>query len=253
MHKAIIAILALLLLVSVGLPLNIVFRSAQILGSGLDADPGSVEGFYRTGTYGMDPNLALTAIEEHSSIPFLAEEAILPPINSGTRTNWTQKEYSQAAQEFFTFVWKETLNRDWSIHKMSFFTDCRERPAGFSQSTFIYYQLIFQQGKLQYKGRAITISPAEGKVSWGGDSVFPRPILGRTMVDLDTLKITADQALEIAEQNGGAMKRQSLQNECNLRLYFDGNWKVVYADKATGLSMLEIDVDPYTGKIIKTR
>jgi hypothetical protein len=127
-----------------------------------------------------------------------------------------------------------------------FDTSCKENPADFESATFIFYQLIFQQRELKYNARAIEISLLNRNISWGGDNIFYRPVFGANVIDLDKLKISADEALSIAEENGGKTMRQSVQNDCDLYLVLDGNWQVVY----DGSSTLKINIDPYTGKII---
>ena len=46
--------------------------------------------------------------------------------------------------------------------------------------------------------------------------------------------------------------RQSVQNNCDIYLVFNGDWQVVYDVGNEAFSNLEINIDPYTGKIIKS-
>jgi hypothetical protein len=135
---------------------------------------------------------------------------------------------------------------------MSFETSCKDNPNGFEFGTFVFYQLIFQDGELGYNARAVEISPKYEEVFWGGDSTFYRPVFGAPMVDVDKLGITADEVLDISEDNGGRAIRQSVLNNCYIHLYFNGDWEVNYVGP-DGLPILQIEgIDPYTGMITKS-
>jgi len=56
-------------------------------------------------------------------------------------------------------------------------------------------------------------------VEWGGETNLPHPIFGQKGFDLSKFKISADDALRIAEENGGAKFRSDYNNECNIQLY----------------------------------
>lgn len=77
--------------------------------------------------------------------------------------------------------------------------------------------------------------------------------MGAHIIDLNKIYISADEVLGIAEENGGKAARQNVNNNCELYLLFNKNWEVVYASEANGLSLLEIVINPYTGKIISSR
>lgn len=67
------------------------------------------------------------------------------------------------------------------------------------------------------------------------------------------LKFTADDALRMAEANGGEAERLADHNRCELYLvlYGGGQWDVYYELLSTGLNSLHISVDPYIGSIHK--
>lgn len=251
-QKAVIVILLVMLLLAVYIPLKVILSSARIWEVGTDNDPGDTTGFYKTGSYKINTNTILESIDRKQTPVFLPDTTVFPNLNANRKFAWTQSDYEKVASALFEFVWKESLNGNWSIHKMFFDANC-EDPVGFERASFVYYQLIFQQQELKYEARAVDISPIDGNVSWGSDTVFPRPILGANVIDFDKLKITADEALSIAEENGGKSGRESVQDKCDLYLLFDGDWKVVYASGANGLSILEVTIDPHTRRITTSR
>jgi hypothetical protein len=76
-------------------------------------------------------------------------------------------------------------------------------------------------------------------------------------IDMAQLKISADQALQIAESNGGEEKRASVKNACSisLQLILDRTnrwqWKVYYHRHDDRTLFFNILIDPYTGEVVK--
>lgn len=249
-QKIIILAQLLLLVIVLFVPLKIVITSAGYSKPGQDLDPGDISEFHATGGYKIDTNTILNSIKNKQTPPFLPETESTADSDLSTGVAWSQKNYMKVVDALFEFVWKESLDKNWSIHKMSFKADCDKASAGFEYATFVFYQLIFRQGELRYNARALEISPHYERVSWGGDSTFYRPILGAYVIDRDKLRISADDVIKIAEANGGEVLRQSIQDKCNVQLYFSGDWEVDYVG-TNGLPILNMDIDANTGKVVE--
>ncbi len=248
-QKTIVAALLVLLLAVLCILLTIVFDLGNIFDSGL-YDPVTIFDFSYTGSYKIDPNTILKSIDSEQSLVFLPETTVISDLNTNNELAWTQLEYYKIAAVLFEFVWKEPLNKNWSIHRMSFDTNCKENPVGFERATFVFNQLLFQGENFRYNARAVEIAPLDGEVLWGGGNTYPRPIFGESQFDLDNLKITADDALSIAEKNGGMALHQSVQNRCTLSLFLEEeSWEVVYFGLSTIGTSPKIYIDPYTGKV----
>jgi hypothetical protein len=248
-QKTTIIFLLTILTIVLYFPLKIVINSARFFEIGQDIDPGDTSNFNKTGSYKINASTVLESIDHNQESIFMPDTTVLPDLDIHNRTVWTQKEFWKIANSLFETVWKESLDSKWSIHKMSFKTTCKENPAGFEYATFVFYQLILQKGELNYNARAIDISQLDGIVSWGSDSVFARPVFGANTIEMDKLKITADKAFSVAEENGGKAIRQSLQNKCDLFFVLNGTWQVVY-EGYDGLPVLEMKIDPLTGEIV---
>lgn len=250
-QKIVILILSILLVIVLCFPLKIIVDSAGFSMPGQDSDPGDTSQFNEIVSYKINANTILESVNGNKIPELLPESALSSDSNTYSGLAWTQADYMKIVRALFEFVWKETLNSNWSMHKMSFQTRCKDNLDGFESGTFVFYQLIFQNEELSYNARAITISPSYEQVIWGGDSTFYRPIFGATMVDTDKLGITADEVLDISEDNGGRATRESVQNNCEINLFFNGNWDVYYFGP-DNLPILHIEgIDPYTG-IIKS-
>jgi hypothetical protein len=249
-QKAIVVASLGLLLAVLCILLKMVFDLGNIFDSEL-YDPATINDFSYIGSYKIDPSTILKSIDGEPSMVFLPETTVMPASNTNNEVAWTQAEYYKIAAILFEFVWKEPLNKNWSIHRISFGANCKENPVGFERATFVFNQLLFQGENFRYNARAVEIAPLDGEVFWGGGNTYPRPLFGKSQFDLDNLKITADDALSIAEKNGGKALRQSGQNRCRVGLYLEeGGWNVVYFGLVTIGRSPETYIDPYTGKVI---
>jgi hypothetical protein len=215
-------------------------------------DPIEADTFSNSGSYNIDANTILKSIDSGQSPIFLPETVQTSNSNINSTLGWTQAEHLKVAVALFEFEWKESLSKDWSIHKIIFRRNrnCQENLVGFEYSTFVFHRL--SQDGSDYNARAISISLPYGIVSWGDGETYP---LGGIEFDVNKLKITADDAFSIAEKNGGKAARQSVQNKCRLSFFLDENWRVIYYGPISNNSpkLFEITIDPYTGEIISSR
>ncbi len=216
--------------------------------------PTGPAGFPDTGVFTIDPGTILASLDAGNVDVFLPESISLDdldwtgPVLYKQPIPWRQSDYLKTASALNQFVWKDTLD-DWSLFDMSFHTTCQEDPYGLTGGDFRYFKTIFDKGKIKYTWRTMFMIPEYLNVVWGGGAVYPHPPLGWKKIDLSRLKVTAEDAIRIAEENGGREARLKVQNECNIVLLlmpqrFEG-WKVNIG------SDFEIQIDPYTGKIIK--
>lgn len=167
---------------------------------------------------------------------------------------WTQEEHLSIAEAVSQFNWKDTL-RDWDLYEMGFILNCRENLNGFEQSYMTYFKEISDEnGDKAYTVRSIAIVPKSTYVEWGGGAEFSIPLFGWKNIDQDRLRINAEKALTIAEENGGRNARLRFNNECRVRVFLEpqmypDGWQIWY--EVGGRSQLKITIDPFTGKIIK--
>jgi len=207
--------------------------------------------FNDMGSYKIDTETILAALDRGETDVFMPELATPQAPALEKPIMWHQSDYLKIASALHQFVWSETLD-DWGLYSMSFDATCQDKPDGFSNGDFTYFKTIFYGGKLTYTAREMLVTPRYGDVSWGGGTDFPRPILGWKSVDLKRLKVTAEDALRIAEENGGITVRLAVQNKCTISLILLGyeSWDVAY-EGSNGLFIFQIKIDPYTGQVIK--
>jgi len=209
--------------------------------------PVGLGSYLETGYYAITPETILASLDRGETkifMPLLATpEANLFPSGSFP---WRQQDYLKIANALSRFVWKDTLE-DWKLYKMDFDKDCNDNPVGFDDAQITYFKT---EGE-QYTTREVDIYPLSKEVDWGGgDTHFPRPFFGWKSIDLEKLQVSADDALQIAETNGGKQARLAVKNECKILVVVAPNinhdsWDVGYYSGAT--TLFEMLVDPYSG------
>lgn len=211
--------------------------------------------YKETGLFGIDPGTILSSLEKGMSDVFLPDSRLLDDRYSGPITYnkpvvWSQADNLKIVSALNTYVWKDTLN-DWKLFRMIFNVVCQDNINGLPGGIFTYFATTFDKGKIIDTWREVEIDPEYSLVAWGGGAKFPHPILGRKDIDLSRLKVTAEEAIRIAEENGGRNIRLKAKNQCSIHLtllpeVYKG-WQVTY----NTTDAFEIFIDPYTGEIIK--
>jgi hypothetical protein len=132
---------------------------------------------------------------------------------------------------------------------MTFHIDCQDDLSGLPGGTFSYFRTTLTKGKIAYTWREMEIDPTYLFVAWGGNAKFAHPLFGWKSIDLSKLQVSAEDAIKIAENNGGREARLNVQNQCGIHLLlmperYKG-WLVDYQS-----ADFEIMIDPYTGEVI---
>ncbi len=167
---------------------------------------------------------------------------------------WHQAEYVRIATAAFQYIWGETP-REWNLYRMTFDTRCASVGSGFAVADFVFFRPVWIHGTLHYTGRQIWMLPLDNVITWGGGANYPHPVLGWKSIDLEHLKISADEALRIAELNGGQTGRLGAGNGCLIHLTllpdaYGGEWSVMYTSTANK-TLLDLNVNTKTGEVSK--
>jgi hypothetical protein len=203
-----------------------------------------LSGYPDTGSYKFDSETILEALDRGDLDVFVPSST---PLAHPIPSSWKQTDYLTIANALHRYVWKETLE-DLTLHDLMFYGDCQSDPIKFDVINFTYYKTI---PILQYTARMIVIYPLNGEVAWGGGANYPRSIFEKWKgINLQMLKITADDALQIAEDNGGREAHLSINNGCRVHISLSSNdqyWHVTYSDERA-YNIFEIIIDAYTGE-----
>jgi hypothetical protein len=157
---------------------------------------------------------------------------------------WHQEDFLKIAVAINQFAANDNFT-DWGISTASFTIRCENYQQGFSDLHLIIFKPIWNNGQLYYEAREIWIVPDYKIIRWGDGRIYPRPIFGWNKVNLDDFQITAEQALSIAEQNGGKQLRLTEDNNCIISVIGDTDkWIVLYSPIA------EYEIDSLTGEVL---
>lgn len=215
--------------------------------------------YYNHGFFRIYPETLIESLDNGKSDAFFPETSNIDemgwrgPALYDKPIQWDQLDYIKIIDALNRYVWKDNLN-DWNVYSLYFYADC-QNSNGFWEGEIIYYKTIFNNGRFEYITRYVLIEPTYLDVAWGGGVNFPRPPLGWKKINLSKLKILANDALRIAEENGGREVRLKARDDCraiSVRLQPEsGNpgWVVDYGSSDYHDFVLQID--PYTGEIIK--
>lgn len=211
--------------------------------------PSTIGTFADTGDFTINPTTILASLnrgEMSVFTPTLATPSADKLFMPGS-IQWTQSDYLKVANALSQVVWKDSLE-GWFIYHLAFKNECQDNLSGFDSVDIIYYKTIEVSRQKMYTARYIKIYPLAGVIYWGGGTNFPISE-GWGAIDLKEFKITADDALRIAEENGGMKARSSVHNDCSISISLpnhnnDDSWDIAYYYRVN----FEIIVDPYSGE-----
>ncbi|MBN2117500.1 MAG: hypothetical protein JW730_13065 [Anaerolineales bacterium] len=201
--------------------------------------------------YQIDPETILTSLDQKDTNVFTpmlvtpSSDAQFPPRNTFL---WTQSDYLKIANALSQHEWNEPLDlKNWSVYYLAFGGECQGNTSGYNHMEITYYKTIKGIVGKTYQARHIEIYPFASEVGIGDSSSFDRRyFVGNNPIDLTKFKISADDALRIAEENGEKDVRLKYQDGCSISIRmpihnYDDSWEVDYFD-------LKMAVNPYTGK-----
>lgn len=207
--------------------------------------------------YTIDPETILRSIlQEEKDVFTPADIDLLSEMEwwVGDAPNWSQADYLQVAEALNQFIWNESLD-DFEINYMDFTLNCEDVNVGFREGRFGFFKIIYEDGEKKRIERKMIIVPSTKSIAVWENKYHPY-LVNWKKIDKSKFAITANDALQIAEDSGGKDQRTRIQNDCFLyvSLYpasaqFKG-WHVVY-QTVSGRDFNRIFtlwVDPYTGK-----
>jgi hypothetical protein len=173
--------------------------------------------------------------------PALSEESL-----DDLSIAWTQSEYLRIASAAGKSAWDDDL-KEWRMYRLYFQQSCEDDFSGFDSASLVYFNDDDSPNSFMYSTRIIEIFPYFSGLRWGGGVYYPKPFLQRwKSIDLSRMRFTAEEALQVAEENGGKAARLQEDNSCIIIIDSEANnkWEVEYFGAG-----FEVLVDMYTGKV----
>ena len=213
--------------------------------------PVGVSDFRDRTVYQIDTASILTSLAEGETNLFAAQETA-PQTSTALLSSWRQSDFIDVARALNQVASQEPLS-GWRLYSMHFSTPCKDDLSGFTEADFYYFKTTFREnGKIRYTTQNIFISPEYEQVIWSGGATFPRPLIGWDYVRLRRIQITAEDALAIAEENGGRETRQLVDNNCRIHVRLAGGdrtWQILIYQNDTGSSLFRMMIDTESGNI----
>lgn len=180
--------------------------------------------------------------------PFETSPTLGPPVQ------WTETDYFHIAGALHELIWRESL-ATWKLHVIDYTIDCAYLDNGPQYAYLKYFkiaQIRNQDSSLLIS--TLIIEPRRNSVIGGKTEYYPyrNP---RQEIDLAQLKISAEDALQIAEKAGGKAIRTRVANECDVSIilnpdsfYYEG-WQVDYSPNTSDDLLASYYIDPITGEL----
>jgi hypothetical protein len=219
--------------------------------------PRMLDNRNNVGVFKINPETFLPAIRNNSTNIYLPDDRSIEELDFtgpelyDNSVQWSQNDYLDIARSINTQVWHDNLD-GWLIYGMTFGTKCQDNLSGFEEGALTYYKTIFKNNKIRHTTRDMIVSPKYMNIIWGGGTEFPYTLFGWENIDLNKIKITAEDALKIAEKNGGQEMRVAIQNNCSitvslLRDNYNG-WFIRYHNHSGSARDLKFRINYATGE-----
>lgn len=207
---------------------------------------------YTEAFYTINPGTILTSLDRGDTGVFMPQASTPEPtsITLPRLVQWSQTDYLRIAQALHEFVWKEST-QDWFLHRLIFRMDCKDVQTGPQSAQVEYFTIRHIREQESRFVSDIFIDPQNNSVSLIKVEYYPK-LESWQSIDLKRLTISAKNALDIAEQNGGEKIRLEVENDCVIyETLAPGSpyngWHVGYSNGGpTGL--FDINIDTLTGK-----
>lgn len=192
--------------------------------------PFDFKSYGRDGYYKIDPQTILTSLENEDMNVF--EPLVTDPNKIEKLTDisvaWTQADYLRIFSAFSKLVWDDSMDpKVWGIYYVNFVGRCFDEACNLHNALIVYFKISANS----YTTRIMEVQPSFGLVRWGDETNYPL-VRRWESVQLTEARITAEDALKIAEKNGGREIRLKAPNKYTVTVDSWGSdnkiWQVQY-------------------------
>lgn len=199
--------------------------------------------------YFINPEAILNELNKGNVDVFQAQAT---PSSSKGIYSWNQTDFLRVAQAFHQKQWQVPLGAQ-SLNNLSFGMNCSDVTRGkFTEAIFHSSTVVDKGGEETRVEYTIRIVPTDNLIHSSKAEFSPnlKPV---EPLDLTNYTVTADDALQIAENNGGTEKRSEFNNACRIDVIAPGpdsqGWRVLYQTNRDKWwdRVFEIAINPKTG------
>ena len=228
--------------------IDVMFYEVFLRVSKPEPSPNSLSGYPddRWGYYQFDSQTILASLDQGKTDAFIL--SAMDPNDVDIEYDniaWTQADFLRVASALSQKIWNEPLDLDgWDIYSFYFIGDCSDNFGGFNDFKLVYYETIKIGWETVYTARYLTLTPWRGTAVWAGNGEFSELfIFPWGNIELTKFKTTAEQAVQIANKNGGKVNRDRCRIFADVR---EGDWRIEYE---TDTALEDIFINPFSGKV----
>jgi hypothetical protein len=175
----------------------------------------------REGYFGFRPENYSTGInsEKDFTLYSITKNQLEEQKKFGKIIKWKEKDFVLITQIVHQKIWNKSVN-DIKLSEVSFTTSCLNIDSGLQNGLFTFFEI--EKPDKNDVGRRIEhhihILPSEGLIHWY-ETYISINDKGESFLDFSHNKVTSDNALFIAEENGGKDVRLKNANKCNINVF----------------------------------
>ncbi len=204
--------------------------------------------------YSMNSQTILTSLAQGADYTdvFIPEtrRGVISPLFGRTQTHWHIDKYFVVAQAIHQHIWGESLGNGWKLHSQLVGFGCKTLGEGPTDVFFEYFKnkdgtRLVSRLDIRSTGNLIKTTQLE----------YRPQISEWEYVELAEI-ISAEDAVMIAEKNGGSDIRTQLNNACGLSLKIvtgnnnDHYWRIWYQSyEGTGGTVAKYWINALTGAV----
>jgi len=180
-------------------------------------------------------------------------QSFLPPY-AAQPVEWSQSDFLYVTQSLHRSIWQESLD-NYSLKDMQFSLKCTETAAGPQSAQLRFFKT---EDTDQYPSQLIhdfVVLPDENKIAVNASrySLYDNRWQA---IDWAVIKIPVEDALQIAEHNGGALFRKETDNRCAISAEItsdnNGKWVIIYSSGSGDQEKsFKLEIDTQTGDVKK--
>lgn len=181
---------------------------------------------------------------------FFGDKTILPPIS------WTQKDFLLVADGLNQTIRGETL-KVWQLYDMDYrVLECANAPFGIQEARLDYFAIVTktEEGRDIVNFITFEIFPRYENVIYSESVKSIFGFFSWEKIDITKITIPADVALNVAENGGGRVFRESINNNCEIDItlnqsFWKSEWQIEYWAFPPNSSKKVFLVDAQSGEV----
>jgi hypothetical protein len=204
--------------------------------------------------YAINPDTILNRISQGNIKDIFTPLPTEPSDEKKQVVHWNSDEYFRLIWTFTNQVGNESQDK-WNIKQVLFDYTCADTGKGFERGRLRLFKVGVTDGKESRTVLDVDLMPVR-QIIRRGEGIYSPVIENWKFIDLKEIKVSAEQAIEIAERNGGSKARAKVADKCfvNIDLLAGGSgyngWTVSYQafnERSSLETIFEIRINPQDG------